>query len=160
MSESGIRETEIEASKFEDFDLVISSPFRRARETATIFAEVSQCDVVENELLREVDVGDYELCKYETSDSFLEKHGESIPYPNGESLSEARSRTIEFFEQTNQTYNNKRILIVTHGWIVFYLIEHTDETFDAKNYLDDYDEARQVVELGRSCRASNQGPVS
>jgi len=105
--------------------------------------------VIENELLREVDVGDYELCTYEISDAFLEKHGESIPYPNGESLPDARGRTIKFFEQVNQTYSSKKILFVTHGWIVFYLIEHTDKTFDAKRYLDDYDEARKVIELVR-----------
>ncbi len=62
-------------------------------------------------------------------------------------MSDVRSRTIEFFEQVKQTCSNKKILFVTHGWIVFYLIEHTDETFDAKRYIDEYDEARKVVEL-------------
>ena len=114
-----------------------------------IFAQASQCEIAENELLREVDVGDYELCKYEISDSFLEKHGESVPYPNGESMSDARGRAIEFFEQTNQIYTNKKILIVTHGWIVFYLIEHTDSDFDGTRYLEEYDGARTVVELKR-----------
>ena len=54
LSEKGKTEIEIEAKKYTDFDFIITSPFRRAKETAMIFAQNSQCDVIENELLSEV----------------------------------------------------------------------------------------------------------
>jgi len=98
----------------------------------------------------EVDVGDFELCKYEESDAFYEEHGdESTPYPNGESLLDATKRTSKFLKLTNQKYNDKKILIVTHGWIVFFLLKITDKNFDSEEYLNNYDEARYVVELKR-----------
>ena len=148
LSEKGREETKIEAKKFKDFDLIISSPFRRTKETAMFFAQTSQCDVIENELLREVCVGDFELCKYEKSDAFFDRHGdESIPYPNGESLSDAKNRAIDFLEQANRTYKDKKILVVTHGWIVFYLMEYTCENFDREEYLKEYNEERKVVEI-------------
>ena len=150
LSKKGKIETKIEAKKYTDFDLIISSPFKRAKETAMIFTKNSQCYVIENELLSEICVGDFELCKYELSDAFFEKHNdESVPYPNGESLLDAKNRAIKCFEQINQTYKNKKILIVTHGWIVLFLIEYTNKNFDRKKYLKEYDEAREVVEIYR-----------
>ncbi len=151
LSKKGRQKIQIEARKFKDFDLIISSPFRRTKETAIIFAKTSKCEVIENELLREVDVGDFELCKYEESDAFYEEHGdESIPYPNGESLLDAKNRTTKFLELTDQRYNDKKILIVTHGWIVFFLLKITDKNFDSEEYLNNYDEDRYVIELKHS----------
>lgn len=150
LSEKGRIETEMEAKKYTDFDLIITSPFRRAKETAMIFAQNSQCEIIENELLREVCVGDFELCKYELSDAFFEKHNNDfVPYPNGESLLGAKNRVIKCFEQINQAYKDNKILLVTHGWIVLFLIEYTDENFDREKYLKEYDEARGVVKISR-----------
>lgn len=150
LSAKGRKEIEEEAKKFKDFNLIISSPFRRTKETADIFAKSSKCEVIEDKLLREVDVGDFELCKYELSDAFFEtRNDNSIPFPNGESLLDAKNRAIDFLEQTNQSYKDKRILIVTHGWIVFFLIVITDKNFDSEKYLKEYDESRKVVELKR-----------
>jgi broad specificity phosphatase PhoE len=150
LTEKGKKETENEAKKFNNFDLIFSSPFRRAKETADIFAKSSKCKVIENELLREVDVGDFELCNYKLSNSFDEKFVKGLtPYPNGESLSDAKKRAVEFFEQTNKKYKNNKILIVTHGWIVFCLLEHTLKDFDGEKYLREYDGARKIVIIGR-----------
>ncbi|MFC1616372.1 histidine phosphatase family protein [Patescibacteria group bacterium] len=148
----GKKETQTEAKKYKNFDIIISSPFRRAKETAMIFARTSQCEVVENDLLKEVCVGDFELCKYETSDAFFEKHSdESIPYPNGESLLDAKKRADEFLIQINQIHKNKSILLVTHGWIVLFLMEHLDKNFDRKKAIKNYDDnnSRKVFELKR-----------
>lgn len=141
LTAKGKKEAQIEAKIFNSFDLIISSPFRRAKETASIFAQTTLCEIIEDELLAEVCVGDFELCKYEESDAFYEAHGdESIPYPNGESLLDAQKRTVEFLEQTNQSYSNKKILIVTHGHIALFLLEHLDESFDRKQAIIEYDD--------------------
>lgn len=148
LTEKGRKETLEEAQKFIDFDLIFSSPFKRTKETSHIFAETSQCEVIEHDLLREVCVGDFEFCEYGLSDAFFEKHNDkSIPFPNGESLLDGEKRAVEFFDDINQKYNNKKILIVTHGWIVLFLLEYTQKDFDRKKYLAEYDEARKVVRL-------------
>lgn len=147
LSENGKIATKIEAEKFKNFDLIISSPFRRTKETAWIFAEMSQCEVIENDALREVCVGDFELCTYEKTELFIEKQGEAAPFPNGESLLDAKKRVIEFFEQTNRDYNNKNILIVTHGPLVQNLLFYVYPDFDWGNYLKKYDGDRRVFEM-------------
>src|SRR3989339_33844 len=147
LSENGKKQTEIEAKKFKDFDIIISSPFRRAKETAFIFAQHSKCKVIEDNLLCEVCVGNFELQKCKKIDSFSEKYGEEASFPNGESLLDVKNRAIKFFEQINQTYKNKKILIVTHGWLVLYLIEYTDKGFNREKYLKEYYGARKVREL-------------
>jgi broad specificity phosphatase PhoE len=64
LTEKGKKEAESEAQKYRNLDLIITSPFRRTKEAAMIFAKTSQCEVIEDELLSEVDFGDFELCKY------------------------------------------------------------------------------------------------
>jgi len=149
LSENGKKTTQIEAKKFNSFDLVISSPFRRAKETAIIFSKTSNCKIIENDLIREVCVGDFELQKCEKAESFSEKHGEEIPFPDGESLFDAKKRTIEFFKQTNKTYKNKKILIITHGFSVRTLLFYVDPNFNWKKYLKEYNNARKVFKINR-----------
>lgn len=142
--ESVIRE---EAKKFNDFDLILCSPFRRTRETAAIFAETSQCEVLEDVCLREVDVGDFELCSYDKSEAFIEENGEGESFPNGESLLDAKNRVIEFFERIKQEYNDKRILLVTHGYLIEALLGYLYKDFDWNDYLKEYDSGRRVFEI-------------
>lgn len=151
LTEAGKRQIENGAKKYKDFDLIITSPFKRSVETANIFALYSKCKIVEDILLREVDYGDLELCSYEESDAWLKENGndDSVPFPNGESLLNAKQRAVEFLNKLNQTHSNKRILIVTHGHIVLFLQELLDKNFDMQYALDNYDDndSRKVIEI-------------
>jgi broad specificity phosphatase PhoE len=140
LSEKGKVATRTEAKKFKNFDFILSSPFRRTMETAMIFAETSQCKVIECDELREVCVGDWEHCVYEKT----EKQDEETPFPNGESLLDAKRRAIAFFKQTNQEHKNKNILIVTHGPLVQNLLLHVCPDIDWGNYWKEYDHGRRV----------------
>ena len=80
---------------------------------------------------------------------FFEKYGEEIPFPNGESLLDAKKRAINFFEQINQTYKNKKIFLVTHGYIVKTLLFYIYKDFDWEKYLKEYNNARKVFEINR-----------
>ena len=154
LTERGRKQIGTEARKFKEFDLILTSPFRRAVETADIFALNSQCEVIEDELLKEVDYGDLELCAYKESNAWFVENGsdDSIPFPNGESFLDAKQRTDEFLKVVNQTYLNRKILIVTHGHIVLFLLELLTENFDMHRALDNYDdnESRKVVEIIRA----------
>ena len=150
LTEKGIECAKAEANKYTDFDLVLSSPLRRARETAIIFAKASNCEVIENDLLNEVDHGDLELCSYDETDTFFKSHNdESVSFPNGESLLDAKQRTSAFLQQIDQEYSEKKILIVTHGHIVLFLLELLLPNFDRQAALENYDDSgsRQVVEV-------------
>lgn len=153
LTEPGQRQTESEAKNFDDFDIIITSPHRRTMETANIFARYSQCEVIENELLNEVNYGDLDLCPYEESDAWFENNGcdDSIHFPNGESLNDVKERTAKFLQWLNQTYSGKKILIVTHGHVVLFLQELLDENFDRQKAIDTYDddESRKVIEVNR-----------
>ncbi len=151
LTEAGRKQTEKEAKKIDDFDLIITSPFRRAVETANIFASYSHCEIIENELLSEVNYGDLDLCSYKKSAAWHEENGSdnSVPFPNGESLLDVKQRAIDFLQWLNQSYSEKKILIVTHGHVVLFLQEILDENFDMQHALDNYsdDESRKVIEV-------------
>lgn len=151
LTEAGKRQTESEAKNFDDFDLIITSPHRRAVETANIFASYSHCEVIENELISEVNYGDFDLCIYEKSDIWFKDNGsdESNPFPNGESLIDVKERTAKFLQCLNQAYSEKKILIVTHGHIVLFLQELLDENFERQKAIDTYDDdkSRKVIEV-------------
>ena len=151
LTEIGRKQTEVEANTFRSFDFIYTSPFRRAIETAMIFARTSGCRVIEDEGLREVCVGDFELCRYQESELFIEKHGEAVPFPNGESLTDARDRAIDFLEQVDDKHTDASILIVSHGDIVLFLIEYLDKTFDRTKAREQYDEnlSRKVFRARR-----------
>jgi len=110
LTEKGKKEVRVQAGGFEDFDLIVTSPFKRALETAEIFAEFSKCELIENVQLKEVDYGDFELCEYGTGEVFFKENGcdENIPFPNGESLMGARNRTTEFLKQIEQEHSGKK----------------------------------------------------
>jgi|CXWL01.1.fsa_nt_gi broad specificity phosphatase PhoE len=153
LTELGQKQSESEAKKFHGFDLIVTSPQRRSVETANIFAKYSQCEVSENELLNEIDYGDFELCSYQESDDWFDKNGsdESISFPKGESLRDARNRAAKFLQELSQTFSGKKILVVTHGHIVLFLEELLDEKFNRKKAIDTYDDdqSRKVIEVNR-----------
>lgn len=106
-----------EAEHRKDFDLIFSSPFRRTQETAAYFAETSQCKVILDDRLVDIDLGDLDLKQYELSDAVAEEHPEhDYVYPNGESLSHGLKRLMSFMDEVNGKYKGKKILIVSHGW--------------------------------------------
>lgn len=153
LTSEGRRGTQRQAAKIRGFDLIVTSPFRRAKETARIFAQTSHCEVIENELLKEQCQGDLELVSYEVTDAFFDAHGkdESVPFPNGESLLDVKNRARQFLDELEQQYTKQKILLVTHGHVVGFLREHLDPNFDRKQAIEDYNDAdsRRVFEIGR-----------
>jgi probable phosphoglycerate mutase len=106
-----------EAEKYTDFDIIFSSPFRRTQETASYFAKTSVCDIILDERLVDIDLGDIDLKPYEVSSAFTQQHPDNdYIYPNGESFSQALNRLINFIEEVNENNKDKKILIVSHGF--------------------------------------------
>lgn len=149
LTENGKKYTQKEAQKYKNFDHIFSSPFRRAYETAEIFAQASHCKVIQDERIREVDVGDFELQDYEIVDQFYRDNPDNIPCPNGESLEEVKVRSLNFFEEINKKYKDKKILIVSHGYNVHQILKHIVKGFNWKEYQKTHSQARKVFEVIR-----------
>ncbi|MAZ56230.1 isoleucine--tRNA ligase [bacterium] len=101
-------------------DLIITSPVLRAKETAGLVAEevgLSSDQVVVDERIRETNHGEYEgkpLVEYQKAyPSGLSKF---VDRPEGgESWSDIRKRMGEFLYSLEKDYQNKNVLIISHG---------------------------------------------
>lgn len=115
-----------EGLKNVEFDLIFTSPLKRAKETATIIMGERNIPLYEEERIQEISFGDYEgFCfdreHYTIPDkafmNFFDNPGDYKTPPNGESFEDVIKRTGEFMQELmeNKAYENKTILISTHG---------------------------------------------
>ncbi|MBI4692278.1 MAG: class I tRNA ligase family protein [Candidatus Terrybacteria bacterium] len=103
--------------KSEKIDLLFSSPFLRTKETAEIIAKKTGVEIIIDERLREIRLGEFEGKKEEdiwrqfpTRESRAEKADFGV-----ETGEEIRKRLKNFLEEINEKYKSKNIVIVSHG---------------------------------------------
>lgn len=109
-----------------NFDVVYTSPLKRAKETAKIIIGDRQIPVMEEPRIQEISFGDYEglCCQGEAFNipdqsfrNFFDlPEAYQVP-PNGEAFEEIIQRTGEFWKELihNKKLAYKTILISTHG---------------------------------------------
>lgn len=108
------------------FDVIYSSPLKRATETAALIRGKQNCPLITDERLIEISFGDMEGTTYEEwSDEgcpyhfFFSEPDKYIAPPRGESLEEVCARTKDFLQHVIEPLAEKkadaRILIVAHG---------------------------------------------
>lgn len=120
LNETGIHQAEETRKILEgkEFDLVIVSPMKRAKQTANIIIDNRNVPVIIDERLRERKLGELEgntiteQCEEEIWDCKLNKS-----YKNGESVLEFEKRVLEFIEEAKKKYKDKTVLIVAHGGV-------------------------------------------
>jgi len=119
LTEEGRSQAERAAKKLaqKKINIIFTSPYRRAVETAEIIAKRIKVKVVEDERLREIDAGEF---NWKTIDEY---HG-SFSGPlerftkapsGGENWTEVKQRVFDFIRDINARYQNKNILIVGHN---------------------------------------------
>lgn len=132
LTDAGRAMVTAQASRFKDqsFDLIVTSPFTRARETAAIVAEI--CSVPEDALhvderIREIGAVAFDgrgVNDYRSSFASLQER--FVLSPEGaETFSEVRRRMGELLYELEKTHTNKRILIISHGdplWVLQLLV--------------------------------------
>ncbi|MFA4890392.1 MAG: class I tRNA ligase family protein [Candidatus Paceibacterota bacterium] len=103
--------------KNEKIDLIFSSPFLRTKQTAEIIAEKTGAEVIIDERLHEIKLGEFEgkteediWWQFPTRESRAEKAGFGV-----ESGQEIRKRLENFLAEINEKYKNKNIVVVSHG---------------------------------------------
>jgi broad specificity phosphatase PhoE len=119
LTDLGRAQVSASASKYPDFfDFIYTSPFRRTRETAEIFARFSKIEYFENPLIREFEVGFYDQKPYELMEAYIhhpKNHIFDKPVRGGESWLAMHDRLVNFIQQIEKNYEGKKILIVSHG---------------------------------------------
>ena len=118
MNSTGIEQVKAAARSLQksDWDLVLTSPLGRARETAKIIAEHLGFDeVFEQDLLIERSFGEAEGLAYE---QWKTKYSNLDEIPGGESKSELTARSELLLETFASTHPGKRILAISHGALI------------------------------------------
>jgi broad specificity phosphatase PhoE len=117
-----------EIKELVNIDRIISSPLKRARETADSFEKVYNLKMEIDERISEQDLGIYKGMSYdEVKDLPLYvtdplKRWDWIPEGKGESYSMVAHRITSFFKDLENSRDTENILIVTHA-VAFRLIK-------------------------------------
>ncbi len=126
LNQTGIEQAENFAitQDLSSFDLIITSPLSRAKDTAEIISKKTGIELIEDELLVERDFGilqgktwDQICAEYpEITKDISEKYQEEIR--GGESVKEVEARVDKFLEKVKKENSGRKILIVTHTGIL------------------------------------------
>lgn len=127
------------------FDAVYSSDLERSRETAQIIVGQKNIDIKTTKTLREQSFGKYEGWKKK---DFLklfdkweqmtneEKHTYTLS-KDMESNKNALIRFTSFLTKVSKSHNGEKVLIVTHGALMRYLLIYLNySTYDHISYFD------------------------
>lgn len=108
-----------------EFDLVISSPLMRAKQTAELVMAGRQMPMLTDRRLTEMSFGLWEGEEFDTSEKITDEFREKFSAdpmncpaaPRGETFSQVLKRTEDFYQSliNNKAYEDKIIFISTHG---------------------------------------------
>ena len=113
---------ELENAKY---DIVICSPMHRAIQTAEIINKDKNVQMITDERIRERKLGDYEGRDVtEEMENNIWDYKLNYNIPNGENLHDFEKRIDEFFDDIQEKYHDKSVLIVAHGGIAKVIKAH------------------------------------
>lgn len=127
MNTTGIEQVRTAARALvkDDWDLILTSPLGRARETASIIAEQLGFDEIrQHELLIERSFGEAEGLAYE---QWKDKYSNLDEIPGGESRTDLIARSSLLLDSFISTHPGKRILAISHGALIRTLLSITSE---------------------------------
>jgi uncharacterized phosphatase len=118
MNETGVEQVKLaaKAMRRDDWDLILTSPLSRARQTAEIISDQLGFDtVVEQELLIERSFGEAEGLSHE---QWRQKYSNLDQIPGGESRTELALRSQLLLDTISKQFAGKRVLAVSHGALI------------------------------------------
>lgn len=122
MNETGIQQVKLaaQAIRRDDWDIILTSPLGRARQTAEIILDhVGFDSVVEEELLIERSFGEAEGLSHQ---QWKEKYSNLDEIPGGESRTQLATRSKLLLDNVVDQFAGKRVLAVSHGALIRTLI--------------------------------------
>jgi 2,3-bisphosphoglycerate-dependent phosphoglycerate mutase len=130
-------------------DAVFSSPFKRAVDTITDFAEKNKFSITTVNDFRERK-SDTDMRKSNLAfNFFMEKQWEDFNYTfsDGECLLDVQKRNITALNKVLTRNNGMNIVIGTHGTALASIINYYDETFSFSDFMAMVDILPWVVEM-------------
>ena len=118
MNQTGIEQVKLAAKaiRAEDWDVVLTSPLSRARQTAEIIAsQHGYTEIIEQELLIERSFGEAEGLSHE---QWRAKYSNLDVIPGGESRTQLAERSRLLLETISQELAGKRVLAISHGALI------------------------------------------
>jgi broad specificity phosphatase PhoE len=118
LNPTGIAQAELAGRMIDgnDWDVLLTSPLSRARDTADIVAKASGFDIIHIEpLLLERSFGEAEGLLYE---EWKARYEDTNAVPGAETLDELRARALELLDKLALTYAGQRVLTVSHGALI------------------------------------------
>ncbi|MBX4200166.1 class I tRNA ligase family protein [Candidatus Parcubacteria bacterium] len=131
-----------QALRDRNINVIVCSPFTRTTETAEIVAETLGIKtLVKDKRFQEVDPGEFDGKNWNEYHQYVYGLGPdwfNHRIPGGESLSEVNKRVAESLYELEEKYQQKNILIITHGgpaWVAFVNSGlHVPEGKEYRNY--------------------------
>lgn len=129
LNASGIKQAEKLASELvgEKFDVIFSSPLKRAQQTAEIIAREIDVPIIESREIMERDFGEFSGKTWEEMKAIARRDDlrevdfaleyNYGPY-GGESAKNVEERLVKFVDGLKKHYSDKKILIIAHGGIM------------------------------------------
>ncbi len=128
----------------EEIDVIISSPLERAHKTARIIKGSRNIDIDLNSKLKEINCGEFQGERFDEiweknpeAKNKLKKNPFKFIYPKGESLEIFYNRVEEGFNEILEKYDEKDILIVTHGGTIRSILAEMFEKQNGSTWFKD-----------------------
>ncbi len=126
LTEEGKKQINEIASEIEklNIDLIFASDLLRTKQTAEIIADALKLEIIFDKRLREIDMGIFNGGSEDAWNEFYECDSQRFikkPKDGGENYREVKQRVGDFIEEIDKKYENKNILIVSHGCVLFSL---------------------------------------
>jgi uncharacterized phosphatase len=118
MNETGVEQVRLAAKaiQLDDWDVVLTSPLTRAKQTAEIIASHVGFDgVIEQELLIERSFGEAEGLSHE---QWRAKYSNLDEIPGGESRTQLAARSQQLLDHISSQFAGKRVLAISHGALI------------------------------------------
>lgn len=105
-------------SKETSWDVIISSPLKRARETADIISQNIEVPVIEKMEFIEKNFGVAEgMTAAERESAFVDKE-----YPGQENQESLRNRLMNGLQEIQKEYPEKKVILVAHGAVIHFIL--------------------------------------
>lgn len=134
LNETGILQAESvkKQIKIDEIDICYCSPLKRTKKTAEIIVD-GKVEIIVDNMLIERNLGNFEGTKIDQDVIYSQwNYEENNSDNNLESIKDCLNRANEFLNKLNQKYDNKTILIVSHGSFIkalhFNLIGYDKDT--------------------------------
>lgn len=119
LTEKGLGQAKALALSLEgkNIDIIISSPLKRAYETAMAVSRMYSVPIITDERLIEQDYGIFEGVDRQDEGFLSNKRMFAFKYPGGESMMQVAHRTYSLIEEVKEKYKGKNVLFACHGGV-------------------------------------------